>query len=68
MFLKPPLAGARQALGEPGSRLATGLRAMVGCRANVQGFGRTQATRVQWTYAYPHLLEGNMREVVSCNP
>ena len=40
MFLKPPLAGARQALGELGSRLATGLRAMAGCRANVQGFCR----------------------------
>jgi hypothetical protein len=40
MFLKPPLAGAQQALGEPGSRLATGLRSMAGCRANLQVFCR----------------------------
>jgi hypothetical protein len=43
MFLKLPLAVAQQALGEPGSRLATGLRAMAGCRANLQVFCREKS-------------------------
>jgi hypothetical protein len=43
MFLKPPLAVAKQALGEHGSRLATGLRAMAGCRANLQVFCREKS-------------------------